>query len=100
MNVTITYHVTKLSCTVTYNGVSINTQPVIQSSGGGGNGEVRINGIWYYTVGNTDVNAIEDGNEFRGLVSPTRYVVGVVLDATDFDIDDPTKARLLIDNRQ
>ena len=54
--------------------------------------------MWFDTIGNTDVNAIEDGNTFEGFPTSGRYVVGEVLDATDFDVDDSTKAKLYIDN--
>ena len=61
-------------------------------------GEVKIDGLWYDTQGNTDRTAREVGNVFRGKPSADRYVVGEVLDPTDFDIDDKTKAKLYVDN--
>ena len=60
--------------------------------------EVRIGGLWYYPVNGNNPLEVEAGQEFRGFATPDRYVTGVVLDAADFDIDDPTKAKLFIDN--
>lgn len=59
--------------------------------------ERYISGYWVDTFGNTDVGAIEVGNEFRGWPSATRYVVGIVI-GLPFDVDDDTKTSLAIDN--
>jgi len=59
--------------------------------------EVKINGLYFDTENNTDVNAIEVGNTFRGWPTSDRYVVGKVL-ALPFDVDDETKVQLYIDN--
>ena len=60
--------------------------------------EVRINGLWHYPKNASDPTAVTNGQEFRGFPTPTRFVSGIVLDATDFDIDDDTKARLIVNN--
>lgn len=60
--------------------------------------EVRIGTLWYYPQNVANPQQIVTGQEFRGFFTTNRYVAGIVLDATDFDIDDPTKAKLFIDN--
>lgn len=62
-----------------------------------GNHRKKISNYWFDTIGNTDINAIEIGNTFDGWVNNTRYVVGIVI-ALPFDVDDNTKASLIIDN--
>ena len=59
--------------------------------------KVKISGYWFDTIGNSDINAIEVGNEFEGWVSATRYVVGKVI-ALPFDVDDNTKVSLIVNN--
>ena len=56
--------------------------------------ESRIGKLWHYPANNGQLSVDQ---EFRGFITPTRYVAGIVLDVVDFDIDDPTKARLLLD---
>lgn len=70
---------------------------IVSSGTGGGssNGEVRIGNLWFYPPNG---QTITDDQEFRGFPTPGRYVVGTVLDATDFDIDDDSKANLLVNN--
>lgn len=60
--------------------------------------EVYIDGLWFDTRGNANPRAIAAGNVFRGEPTANRYVIGKVLDPTDFDIDDNTKATLYLDN--
>tara|TARA_R110000851_G_scaffold108617_1_gene230025 strand:- start:8367 stop:9077 length:711 start_codon:yes stop_codon:yes gene_type:complete len=60
--------------------------------------EVRIGNLWFYPPNEADPQLITTGQEFRGQITDDRFVVGTVIDATDFDIDDPLKARLFIDN--
>lgn len=76
---------------------------LISSSGEGElqNIEIKIGKFWFDVTENIDKTVIEDGNTFRGLASPTRYVVGKVLNASLFDetvLDNTAIVKLFIDN--
>lgn len=60
--------------------------------------EVRIGNLWFYPPNSTNPLQITDGQEFRGFPTTDTYVAGIVLDATDFDPYNTSKAKLLIDN--
>jgi len=62
-----------------------------------GSGEVKISNYFVDTIGNTNIDAFEIGNTFRGWPTTSRYVVGKVI-ALPFDIDDNTKVSLVVDN--
>lgn len=57
----------------------------------------KIGNLYFNTAQNQNPLAIEDGNHFYGHPEADRYVVGRVVDATDFDVDDSLKAKLFID---
>jgi hypothetical protein len=76
---------------------SITINPVVERTSVNNAAEKFISGFYFNTQGNTDVNAIEVGNTFRGWPTADRYVVGKVL-ALPFDVNDETKVQLYIDN--
>lgn len=60
-------------------------------------GEVRIGNLWFYPPNVGDDQVIVNGQEFRGFVTPGRYVTGIVVEANGFDIDNTAKASIFTD---
>jgi hypothetical protein len=58
--------------------------------------EVRIGLIWFYPPNTNNPQQVTVGQEFRGFPDANSYVAGIVLDATNFDIYDETKAKLIL----
>lgn len=54
--------------------------------------------LFFDTSGNANPLEIADGNNFYGHPKPTKYVVGKVLNTTDFDPYNTDKAKLFIDS--
>ena len=104
MSITATRVVKKVSITATRSGRTILLQPVLvisSTNASSSTGEVKIGKFWFDTTDNVDKQAIEDDNMFRGMDSETRYVVGKVLDAENFDeddIDNQSTVKIFIDN--
>lgn len=67
------------------------------SASGSSEAKLKISGYWVDPTGKTDLENWEVGDKFEGWPDATRYVVGKVI-ALPFDVDDPTKVTLLIDN--
>jgi hypothetical protein len=58
----------------------------------------NYNSLYFNTVGNVDRSKYTEGNFFKGHPTNDSYVVGKILDASDFDPFNLEKAQLFIDN--